>query len=255
MQRSFGGTAFEPVQKRRDTELTLGPGMLLSLGLGLFILCSICFVFGYAVGHRVTPTALNASAGPVTAAQKSAQDLLTAQPQANKPTASQSGIPMHTSTQPAAAAPIQDDSEDDNSPKVSRAAAPPPASRQPATVAAPASASALVTQPAALQTVAASPAATRPAVVAASPVVHPALPQAAAPQSGSWMVQIAAVSHTEDADVLVGALRKKGYAVSVHRDPTDALMHVQVGPFGSHNDATTMRQKLINDGYNAMIQP
>lgn len=254
MQRSFGGTAFEPVQKRRDTELTLGPGMLLSLGLGLFILCSICFVFGYAVGHRVTPTALNASAGPVTAAQKSAQELLTSQAQSNKPTASQSGAPMRSSTPPAATAPVQDDSENDT-PKVSRAAAPPPVSKQPAIVALPASTSAPIAQPAALQTVVPSQPVNRPAAVVPSPVVHPALPQAAAPQSGSWMVQIAAVSHTEDADVLVGALRKKGYAVSVHRDPTDALMHVQVGPFGSHNDATTMRQKLINDGYNAMIQP
>ena len=69
------------------------------------------------------------------------------------------------------------------------------------------------------------------------------------------MVQIAAVSHPEDADVLVSALRKRGYAVSVHRDPVDALMHVQVGPFASHSDAAVMRQKLLNDGYNAIVQP
>ena len=69
------------------------------------------------------------------------------------------------------------------------------------------------------------------------------------------MVQIAAVSHPEDADVLVSALRKRGYAVSMHRDPLDALIHVQVGPFPSHNDATVMRQKLLNDGYNAIVQP
>lgn len=74
-------------------------------------------------------------------------------------------------------------------------------------------------------------------------------------QPGTWMVQIAAVSHPEDADVLVSALRKKGYAVSVRRDPADALMHVQVGPFPTHNDAVTMRQKLLNDGYNAIVQP
>ena len=69
------------------------------------------------------------------------------------------------------------------------------------------------------------------------------------------MVQIAAVSHPEDADVLVSALRKHGYAVSVHRDPIDALIHVHVGPFASHNDAAAMRQKLLNDGYNAIVQP
>ena len=69
------------------------------------------------------------------------------------------------------------------------------------------------------------------------------------------MVQIAAVSHPEDADVLVGALRRRGYAVAVRRDPTDNLMHVQVGPFSSHDEASAMRQRLLNDGYNAVIQP
>jgi DedD protein len=69
------------------------------------------------------------------------------------------------------------------------------------------------------------------------------------------MVQIAAVSHPEDADVLVSALRKKGYAVSVRRDPMDTLMHVHVGPFATHIDAAAMRQKLLNDGYNAIVQP
>jgi cell division septation protein DedD len=69
------------------------------------------------------------------------------------------------------------------------------------------------------------------------------------------MVQIAAVSHPEDADVLVSALRKHGYAVAVHRDPADALIHVQVGPFASRTDAAAMRQKLLNDGYNAIVQP
>lgn len=69
------------------------------------------------------------------------------------------------------------------------------------------------------------------------------------------MVQIAAVSQAEDADVLLSALRQRGYNVSVHRDPIDNLLHVQVGPFTSHNDAAAMRQRLLNDGYNAIIQP
>ncbi len=43
---------------------------------------------------------------------------------------------------------------------------------------------------------------------------------AAGSATGSaFMVQIAAVSHQEDADVLVGALRRRGYAVAAHRDP------------------------------------
>jgi cell division septation protein DedD len=68
------------------------------------------------------------------------------------------------------------------------------------------------------------------------------------------MVQIAAVSHADDAEVLVNALRRRGYAVTARRDLADNLIHVQVGPFPNRNDADAMRLKLLNDGYNAIIQ-
>jgi cell division septation protein DedD len=69
------------------------------------------------------------------------------------------------------------------------------------------------------------------------------------------MVQIAAVSHTEDSDVLVSALRKRGYAVTARREPADSLIHVRIGPFTSRDEANRWRQKLMNDGYNAIVQP
>ncbi len=34
----------------------------------------------------------------------------------------------------------------------------------------------------------------------------------------------------------------------------DNLIHVQTGPFVNRNDANAMRQKLLNDGYNAIVQ-
>jgi cell division septation protein DedD len=84
--------------------------------------------------------------------------------------------------------------------------------------------------------------------------VAPALGTASAP-AGSLMVQIAAVSQTEDSDVLVTALRKRGYAVTAHREPLDGLLHVKIGPFKTYDEADKWRQKLLNDGYNATIQP
>ena len=69
------------------------------------------------------------------------------------------------------------------------------------------------------------------------------------------MVQIAAVSHTEDSDVLVSALRKRGYAVTARREAADNLIHVRIGPFTSRDEANRWRQKLMNDGYNAIVQP
>jgi len=73
--------------------------------------------------------------------------------------------------------------------------------------------------------------------------------------AGSLMVQIAAVTDTEDANVLMGALRKRGYAVSGQRDVGDGLIHVRIGPFGSRDEADKWRAKLLNDGYNAILQP
>jgi DedD protein len=78
--------------------------------------------------------------------------------------------------------------------------------------------------------------------------------QPAMAQVQGWMVQIAAVSHSEDAEVLVGALRKRGYTVTARRDVGDNLIHVQTGPFVNRNDANAMRQKLLSDGYNAIVQ-
>jgi cell division septation protein DedD len=74
-------------------------------------------------------------------------------------------------------------------------------------------------------------------------------------ESAGLMVQIAAVSHAEDASVLVAALRRRGYAVTARREPADSLIHVQVGPFANRNDANAMCQRLLGDGYNAIVQP
>jgi DedD protein len=83
------------------------------------------------------------------------------------------------------------------------------------------------------------------------PLVKPALPDT----SSALMIQIAIVSHQEDADVLVSALSKRGYTATARRDPADNQLHVRIGPFNSRNDANAMCQKLLHDGYNAIVQP
>jgi cell division septation protein DedD len=85
--------------------------------------------------------------------------------------------------------------------------------------------------------------------IPAQGAVSPALPAA-----GTFIVQIAAVSAQEDADVLMGALRKRGYAVTARREPLDGLIHVKIGPFKTQNEAEIWREKLFNDGYNAVVQ-
>lgn len=86
------------------------------------------------------------------------------------------------------------------------------------------------------------------------PAAASAIPLASSTTAGGTMVQIAAVSHQEDASILVAALRRRGYEVLVRNEPTDALFHVQIGPFNSRDQAKAMRARLLTDGYNAILK-
>ena len=68
------------------------------------------------------------------------------------------------------------------------------------------------------------------------------------------MVQVAAVIHQEDAEVLVSALRQHGYTALVRTEPQDKFLHVQVGPFVDRAQAISTRQKLLSDGYAAILK-
>jgi cell division septation protein DedD len=80
--------------------------------------------------------------------------------------------------------------------------------------------------------------------------MRPAYPSA----SAGYMVQIAAVSHSEDAFVLVNALRNRGFAATAQHMP-DGLIHVRIGPFATHEAASRVCTRLLESGYNAMVQP
>jgi DedD protein len=73
------------------------------------------------------------------------------------------------------------------------------------------------------------------------------------PSAGSSVVQVAAMSHQEDADVVAVDLKRRGYTVAIRREPQDKLFHVQIGPFGNKKEADTMRRQLQTDGYNNAI--
>jgi DedD protein len=72
--------------------------------------------------------------------------------------------------------------------------------------------------------------------------------------TGTFTVQVAAVRHQEDAEALLGALRKKQYPVFLASANSDSLFHVQVGPFPNQKDADSMRARLSGDGYNAIVK-
>jgi cell division septation protein DedD len=216
----------EPVQPKRDFELTLGFGMLLGLFLGLVLLCGACFGLGLVVGHRdgrqapsTDTAAAGAAASPLAGAAQS------------KPSA---GPPAAASQAAATGADL--------------AALPDAASNPDSSAAAPEAGS-----------TAAGLSEVRPAVtvpIGATPG-QAQVQQAGAVAStsaASWMVQIASVAHADDAEVLIHALNRRGYAVTAQREAGDGMYHVRIGPFLSRSEADQWRQKLIGDGYNAMVQ-
>ena len=229
MLRRMRDEEFEP--EEHDTEITLGPAMLLAIACGLVLLCAICFILGYRTGrgsgtHAATVT--QTSTGQTVTATT---DGSISKPQAKN--SMPAAVP-----QPVTAAPLQSMGSTT------------PSQPNPLTSYAPAT-----TTPAA--------GTSAPAESSNQSVVRPALPNpsagSATSQSGnpssSFMVQVAAVSRVEDANVLMNALRKRGYAVSARHVLTDNLIHVQVGPFNSRADASATSQRLLGDGYNAVVIP
>ncbi|HEV2710818.1 MAG TPA: SPOR domain-containing protein [Edaphobacter sp.] len=91
-------------------------------------------------------------------------------------------------------------------------------------------------------------------VVKPTPVSRAAAPSATIASAGQSVVQVAAVSRQGDANMLMAALKRHGYNAAIHQSPQDKLLHVQIGPFATKKDADAMRQKLIGDGYNAIVK-
>ena len=220
MHGVFEEDEVEPVERRPDTEVTLGPMLLLGLFFGLVLLCGLCFGLGYSMGSRGAREASTAVQQPGDPASSQAAGSL------SKPSAVSQSIP--TPQTPAAELASSGASSGVNPTTTSQDSG---------------STSEGDTNPAAATTPVPTPVSAQPA---------PALKGAPAT---AIMVQIATVSHQEDADVLVGALHKRGYAVAALRDPVDNQFHVRVGPFSNRNDANAVRQKLLRDGYNAIMQP
>jgi DedD protein len=226
----------EPERPRRDTELTLGTGAVLGLIFALLMVCGLCFAAGYAVGHHRSASSASNASTP-------APDQEPLQPNGSipKPSATPQTTPPEpqtgdspTNPEPGAPAANQNPTTPEQSPGDSGQGGSSTGS------------------PAAKAPGSAPPAEPAPGGTpgGATPNVHAALPA-----SAQWLVQIAAVANPQDAEVLAEALRKRGYSVMAKREPADGLIHVRIGPFNSRDEANRWRDKLLGDGYNAVVQP
>lgn len=219
-------TAYERTHgaAENDHDLTLGTPTILGLFFVLVLVCACFFGLGYAMGHRTTPATPQVF-GDATASATGAA----------KPAAGSAAMPDTT--------PVTDPSTT-TTPDTSATSTP-----QTATVPLNGPAS-NPTSPAESTSAAASLAAApaRPAAASTAPQTTAAI------AAGSFVVQVAAVSSQDVANILLSTLQKKGYAVAVRHEPQDQLLHVQIGPFADRKDAEAMRQRVLADGFNAIVK-
>lgn len=234
MRRGMGGDEFETVEAQSEREITLGAAMLVVIGCGVVLLCGLCFWIGLAAGRRGATTS-------GTVAAQSVEGLAAREPAASsldKPQAS--GLAPERPAVPAVPEVAQPFGDAQTASDHALTSYAPAEGGNPPT---------------------AAPAQVRPAlpqdgsVAVSAPAMGGTGVQPALQQTAGVMVQVAALSKVEDAKVLVNALRQRGYAAMVRRDPADGLIHVRVGPFANRTEAQAMSQRLEGDGYNAEVQP
>jgi len=199
-----------------DREISLGAATILGIFFALALICAIFFGFGYTMGRRSALPATTVAETVTTSGVGTSKPAPGSQPTQPASTSS----PNRLSADVAATSPIDSADTPTSSP-----AAP---------------------------TVALSESAAKPG----HPTPAPQLPATgpSAMLAAQSVVQVAAVSHQEDADILLTALKRRGYNVAIRQEPQDKLLHVQIGPFATKKDAEAMRQKLLTDGYNAIVK-
>jgi DedD protein len=203
----------------RDTEITLSTGKLLGIFFALAIVCGVFFTMGYLLGKST-------SAGGRTEIVSTV------------PTGSSAGKPF----------------AGNKTPETTTQTGPP---GSPNCAPAGTSADAGSTSKNSGQQSSASQASGQPASGGKSPDQSSGQSTGTEVKNGagsSFMVQVAAVSKQEDAEILITALRKKQYPVFIANSAGDPLFHVQVGPFSEKKDAEAMRVRLAGDGYNAIVK-
>ncbi len=212
-------SVYDDEPESADREISLGTPTILAIFFVLAVVCAAFFGFGYSIGRKsIPPSPLVTDAVPVPSTL------------AAKPTAGVAATPVAASV----VKPLEDSS-----------ATSAPEAPTEKSAASPADATIVGDKPEHPAPVPAVPHAAAPAP----------LPVTATPQpAGTFMVQVAAVSSQDVANILLSSLQKKGYNVALHHEPQDKLLHVQIGPFADKKQAEAMRQRVIADGFNAIVK-
>jgi DedD protein len=212
--------------KRGGGDRVLESRHLVSLFLGVVLLCGVFFTLGYVMGH-------NQYGGPVHAA-----DAL----DNGAPSARPSVKPKEVETPPSAApAPANNEwdfyaQKNDN--HMDAVAKPSVNSASPS------------------KTIAARPANSAPAAPAATAKTVSAAAHFQPPRmvKGSVVLQIAALTHESDALAMADVLQQKQFPSFVVTPSTDNFYRVQVGPYPDERSAESAKAALDHAGFIAIIK-
>jgi cell division septation protein DedD len=250
--------ALEDREQTEDAELTLSVGSLLGIFFGVVMICGIFFGFGYSIGrHNTSP--------PATASAESDSPKVTSNGRRRHAMPPPNSSPEEAANDSGTAAPAAaPDAANGNFPANYAAPVPDEASSSDKGEAAHAGSTRIVESDRLETSLKAATTPNRRAVSAAKPRPIPASPAVDEPRAAEQasrntvtsplMVQIAAVSRQEDAEVLSAALRKRGFSPMVRNGFADKFYHVQIGPFTDRSQAETTKNKLLADGYNAILK-
>jgi len=219
--RGYAGQRQAASGGEQDHEISLGTPTILGIFFALALICAGFFGFGYSLGRKsaqaASPPLDSSSSSNSFGAPKPAAGSLFGQ--SASPAPQLATVPTATPAAETATVPLV-----------------------------PASASKSAVSPADAMIVGEKPAAGKPLASAAVPAISGQ--QTVTP----FFVQVAAVSSQDVADILLSSLEKKGYSVAVRHEPQDKLLHVQIGPFADKKEAEAMRQRVLADGFNAIVK-
>jgi DedD protein len=256
-----------------EREISLGTATVLGIFFLIALVCAGCFGFGYMLGRKSN----QADAAPTAVANNGSH---TSKPGAgstpSKPTAVPSDQGANTTSQPEIASPPASVVPAKNAapPTPETATVEAPASQPPAPKKGTASVADFLAEAKPAGSKEAKTAASTPAKPSASTPAKPATDTSSKPAkgatkpatqsagpvntgggSGNFMVQVAAVSSQDLADILLASLKKKGYSAVARSAPQDNFLHILIGPFANHKEAEQMRDRVIADGWNAIVKP
>ena len=201
----------------QDTEITLGTGRMLALFFAFVLVCAVFFAIGFSLGRRTASAGAGRWPGATTGASAAVVRPSAAKNDAPQKTPQSGDFSFYKAV---------------GEKNADSALAPPDAKAQPA------DANAAAPAKAATDAAGAAPASSTPA----------------SSTTGSYYVQVAAVTRQEDADALVEALKKKQYPAFANNASADKYYRVQVGPYADFKDAEAMRARLVSDGYNPIVK-